>query len=51
MSAGFLIFLAGKRRYAFEHCQMLVHQGSAAFQGSAAEIEEAQKIIRNSLRV
>lgn len=49
MSAGFLIFLAGKRRYAFEHCQMLVHQGSAAFQGSAAEIEEAQKNYKKQL--
>lgn len=43
MSAGFLIFLAGKRRYAFKHCQMLVHQGSASFAGSASELEEAQK--------
>lgn len=49
MSAGFLIFLAGKRRYAFEHCQMLVHQGSTAFQGSAAEIEEAQKNYKKQL--
>ena len=43
MSAAFLIFLAGKRRYAFKHCQMLVHQGSASFAGSASELEEAQK--------
>lgn len=43
MSAGFLIFLAGKKRYAFEHTSMLVHSGSAAFQGTAEQIEEAQK--------
>lgn len=43
MSAGFLIFLAGKERYAFEHTSMLVHSGSAAFQGTAEQIEEAQK--------
>ena len=43
MSAGFLIFLSGHKRYAFEHTQMLVHAGSAAFQGTASEIEEAQK--------
>lgn len=43
MSAGFLIFLSGVRRYAFKHCQMLVHSGSAAFQGTAEQIEEAQK--------
>lgn len=49
MSAGFLIFLAGKRRYAFKHCQMLVHQGSAGFQGTAQEIEEAQKNYKKQL--
>ena len=43
MSAGFLIFLSGKKRYAFEHTSMLVHSGSAAFQGTAEQIEEAQK--------
>ena len=43
MSAGFLIFLSGHRRYAFKHTQMLVHSGSAAFQGTAEQIEDAQK--------
>lgn len=43
MSAAFLIFLSGKRRYAFPHTSMLVHSGSAAFQGTAEQIEEAQK--------
>ena len=43
MSAGFLIFLSGKKRYAFSHTSMLVHSGSAAFQGTAEQIEEAQK--------
>lgn len=43
MSAGFLIFLAGKKRYAFSHTSMLVHSGSAAFSGTAEQIEEAQK--------
>lgn len=43
MSAGFLIFLSGHKRYAFKHTQMLVHAGSAAFAGTASEIEEAQK--------
>ena len=43
MSAGFLIFLSGKKRYAFSHTSMLVHSGSAAFQGTADQIEEAQK--------
>lgn len=43
MSAGFLIFLSGSKRYAFSHTSMLVHSGSAAFQGTAEQIEEAQK--------
>lgn len=43
MSAGFLIFLSGKKRLAFEHTSMLAHSGSAAFQGTAEQIEEAQK--------
>lgn len=43
MSAGFLIFLFGKKRFAFSHTSMLVHSGSAAFQGTAEQIEEAQK--------
>lgn len=43
MSAGFLIFLAGSKRYAFRHTQMLAHSGSAGFQGTAEQIEEAQK--------
>lgn len=43
MSGGFLIFLSGHKRYALKHCQCLVHEGSAAFQGTAQEIEEAQK--------
>lgn len=43
MSAGFLIFLSGKKRYTFPHTSMLVHSGSAAFQGTAEQIEEAQR--------
>lgn len=49
MSAGFLIFLAGKRRYAMKQSTLLVHQGSAAFSGSASEIEEAQKNYKKTL--
>ena len=49
MSAGFLIFLAGKRRYALKQSTLLVHQGSAAFSGSASEIEEAQKNYKKTL--
>lgn len=43
MSAGFLIFLSGEKRYAFPHTSMLVHTGSAAFQGTSQQIEQAQQ--------
>lgn len=49
MSAGFLIFLAGHKRYAFAHSQLLVHSGSAGFQGTAEQIEEAQKNYKKML--
>ncbi len=49
MSGAFLILLSGSRRYAFSHCQMLVHSGSAGFQGTAEQIEEAQKNYKKQL--
>ena len=42
MSAAFLIFLAGKRRYAFKHYQLLIHSGSGQLTGTAEQIKEAQ---------
>lgn len=49
MSSGFLLFLAGKERYALPQSTLLVHQGSAAFSGSASEISEAQKNYKKTL--
>lgn len=49
MSAAFEIFLAGSKRYAFEHTQMLVHSGSASFKGTAEQIEDAQKNYKKML--
>ena len=49
MSAAFLIFLAGQRRYAFKHSQMLVHSGFANIQGTAEQIDEAQKNYKKQL--
>lgn len=43
MSSGFLIMLAGHKRYAFKHSQLLVHTGSGTLAGTAEQIEEAQK--------
>lgn len=49
MSAGFLIFLAGHKRYCFAHSQFLCHEGSAGFQGTADQIAEAQKNYKKQL--
>lgn len=43
MSAGLLIFLSGHRRYAFPHSQILIHEGSAQFSGTADQVKQAQK--------
>lgn len=49
MSAGFLILLAGKRRYAFEHSRLLVHQGDASLAGRASDLKEASKDYQDTL--
>ena len=49
MSAGFLIFLAGKRRYVFQHTQLLVHEGSASFSGTAEQVMQAQENYQRQL--
>ena len=49
MSAGLLIFLSGKKRYAFKHSQLLIHQGSASFSGTADEIKSAQQSYERKL--
>lgn len=49
MSAGLLILLSGSRRYTFKHSTALVHQGSAGFQGTADQIDEAQKNYKKQL--
>lgn len=49
MSSGFIILLAGHRRYMFKHSQLLVHEGYASFQGTASEVEQAQKNYKKQL--
>jgi ATP-dependent Clp protease protease subunit len=49
MSCGFLIFLAGGKKLAFKHSSLLAHSGSAGFQGTAEQIEEAQKNYKKQL--
>ena len=43
MSGGFSIFLAGHKRFVFEHSQLMVHKGYGGFEGTADEIEQFQK--------
>lgn len=50
MSAGLLIFLSGTKRYAFRHSQLLIHQGSASFSGTADEIKSAQESYEKKLK-
>lgn len=42
MSAGFIIFLAGQRRYVFNHSNLLIHSGSATLSGTAEQVASAQ---------
>lgn len=49
MSAGLLIFLSGKRRYAFKHTKLLIHQGSGSFTGNYEELDAAQKSYRREI--
>ena len=49
MSAGFLIFLAGKRRYAFKQGSFMIHQGEAVLSGSADMIQQAQDNYKKTL--
>ena len=49
MSSGCLVLLAGHKRYAFKHSQLLVHSGSASFSGSHEQLEEAQKNYKKTI--
>ena len=42
-SAGFDILVAGHKRYAFKHSQVMMHAGFVSLQGRQEEVEEAQK--------
>ena len=53
MSAGFIIFLAGSRRYVFNHSNLLVHSGSASLSGTAEQVAAAQenyKMLLNQMK-
>lgn len=49
MSAGFMIFLAGYKRYAFKHSNLMVHKGQASISGTPDQIEQAQKNYKRQL--
>lgn len=46
MSSGMLIFLAGKKRFAFEHSTMLIHGGYSSLQGTTDQVEKAQRFTK-----
>ncbi len=43
MSAGLLLLISGHKKYAFDHSQILIHQGYLGLQGNASEVKEATK--------
>ena len=49
MSAGFDIFIAGHKKYAFPHSQLLVHSGSAEFGGTAEQMADFSKNYKKML--
>ena len=49
MSAGCLIFLAGHKRYSFEHSNLMIHKGNGQISGTADQIEQAQKNYKKNL--
>ena len=49
MSAGSEILMAGHKRYAFKHAQILIHAGYGSIQGTQSEIEEFQKNNKKNL--
>lgn len=50
MSAAFLIFLAGKKRFHMPHAEILCHSGYAQLGGSASEVQEASQNYKNTLQ-
>lgn len=49
MSSGFLIFLAGKRRYSFKQGTFLVHSGELSVHGTAEQVDEFHKAYKRDL--
>jgi len=49
MSGGFLLLLAGEKRYALPHSTAMFHSGSAGFEGNAAQVETATKHYKKQL--
>ncbi len=43
MSNGFMLLIAGHKRYVFKNTQLMIHSGSNAIGGTAQQVEEASK--------
>lgn len=50
MSAGFIIFLAGHKRFLFKHSQLLIHEGDGLIQGSAEQVSQAHDNYKRVLK-
>ena len=49
MSGGFLLLIAGEKRFALKNSTAMFHQGSAGFEGSASQVETATKHYKKQL--
>lgn len=48
-SGGFLVLIAGSKRYSFKHSKVMVHTGSGGTQGTFEQVEEQQKMYRKQV--
>ena len=49
ITAAFIIYISGHKRFTFPHSQILCHQGSITIGGNAAEAQEAMKNYKDTL--
>lgn len=48
-SGGFLVLIAGSKRYSLKHSKAMVHTGSGGTQGTFEQVEEQQKMYRKQI--
>jgi ATP-dependent Clp protease protease subunit len=50
LSGGFLLFIAGSKRYCLSRSQAMLHTGSTGVQGTFEQVEESQKTYRKQIQ-